>query len=268
MKKKLFAALSALTLTGSLLAAPFRVSAAVKVPRVYRVYPAYSDKYLLYDLKNGCSYTDKGVPVPLTQTDTQQALYEDTIYTVDFAEMKVTAPDGTENAELEEMLVQYIKAAQSQFTAKFYVEDEWIFAPGPVRLTADDPLSNDVSKKWFGFRTEAAVIGEWLGDYCYADEYEHGGWDPPEGWVTHRGLYGANNAGECPSPQEYTDTGDVNLDSAFTIADAIMLARAAAEDETLTVSELGLALADMDGDGELTVLDVTESLKILAGTDE
>ena len=50
-----------------------------------------------------------------------------------------------------------------------------------------------------------------------------------------------------------------------TVADAVMLARLTAEDQTVCITDAGLANADVDSDGNTTVLDVTALLREIAG---
>jgi endo-1,4-beta-xylanase len=59
--------------------------------------------------------------------------------------------------------------------------------------------------------------------------------------------------------------GDVNLDEQVTISDAILIARIVAEDTTLTVSDKGREMADLDGKDGITSDDLTALLKQLAG---
>ena len=59
-------------------------------------------------------------------------------------------------------------------------------------------------------------------------------------------------------------TGDINRDNKITVADSVMLARIIAEDTALQVTAENLAAADADGDGELTVNDITFTLKLLS----
>lgn len=68
-----------------------------------------------------------------------------------------------------------------------------------------------------------------------------------------------------PVSAEAAKLGDVNTDGKVTVADVIMLSRYVAEDTTLTISDVGLANADADGDGIVTALDSTALLQDLAG---
>jgi hypothetical protein len=62
-----------------------------------------------------------------------------------------------------------------------------------------------------------------------------------------------------------TVKGDLNLDCRTTVADAVMLARLTAEDQTVNITDAGLANADVDSDGNMTALDVTALLREIAG---
>ena len=255
MKKyRILSAISALALTGSLIAAPFSASAAVKIPRVYR-YNVNGTDYLLYDAKNDAWYYADGTYVPTAQTDRQAVRFEDTIYTVDFAEMKVYDSDGNENEELNGAIAKMYAYAQGGVSwIGQSAEVDFNHVKKPVRFAAK-PLNDE----WFGFRVSILNFSDaWIGDYWWRSEFD---WLEPD-------LYIVQNAGASSSIDEYTGAGDANLDGKFTVADSVLLARAAAEDETAKISELGISLADMDEDGELTVLDVTASLKALAGNDK
>lgn len=65
--------------------------------------------------------------------------------------------------------------------------------------------------------------------------------------------------------ESYTNSGDVNLDGRLTVSDAVILARVAAEDENVRISELGLTLSDLTADGLTDFGDVTAALRTIAG---
>ena len=58
--------------------------------------------------------------------------------------------------------------------------------------------------------------------------------------------------------------GDVNTDGTVDVSDAVLLARFVAEDAAAVISKAGLALADVNGDGQRTAEDVIAILKIIA----
>ncbi|MBR5363682.1 MAG: dockerin type I repeat-containing protein [Oscillospiraceae bacterium] len=58
--------------------------------------------------------------------------------------------------------------------------------------------------------------------------------------------------------------GDVNLDCAVDVSDAVLLARYCAEDAKAELTASGKQNADVTGDGEITQEDVTEILKMIA----
>ncbi|MBR5371194.1 MAG: dockerin type I repeat-containing protein [Oscillospiraceae bacterium] len=60
------------------------------------------------------------------------------------------------------------------------------------------------------------------------------------------------------------ESGDVNGDKNVTVADAVILARVAAEDTAVTITEDGKKYGDIDQDGSLTPDDLTNVLKIIA----
>lgn len=60
--------------------------------------------------------------------------------------------------------------------------------------------------------------------------------------------------------------GDVNVDGKTTIADAVLLARVLAEDTTVTVQPQGLSNGDIDGYTGLDTDDLSELLRVVAGT--
>lgn len=58
--------------------------------------------------------------------------------------------------------------------------------------------------------------------------------------------------------------GDVNISSDVDVSDAVMLARFCTEDTEITLTDLGKANADVNGDGSITPDDVTAILRIIA----
>ena len=58
--------------------------------------------------------------------------------------------------------------------------------------------------------------------------------------------------------------GDLNIDCEINIADAVMLARLAAEDDSLQITDTGMDNADVNQDGLITILDTAVLLRELA----
>lgn len=59
--------------------------------------------------------------------------------------------------------------------------------------------------------------------------------------------------------------GDVNADGKVTVSDAILLSRYAAENSTVSITAAGMAVADLNNDGEVNADDTTALLMMLAG---
>lgn len=65
-------------------------------------------------------------------------------------------------------------------------------------------------------------------------------------------------------PVSKIKAGDVNGDGSADVADAVLIARFVAEDAAVTITEKGLAAADVDGSGKVTQDDITMLLKRIA----
>ena len=63
----------------------------------------------------------------------------------------------------------------------------------------------------------------------------------------------------------FAGEGDVSLNGARNVADAVLTVRAAAEDADTPITDLGIELADQDGDGIINVVDVQEMLNDIVG---
>lgn len=59
--------------------------------------------------------------------------------------------------------------------------------------------------------------------------------------------------------------GDITVDGVTDVSDAVLLARFCAEDADVGITEAGLCSADVDGDGLVTLHDVTALLRRIAG---
>lgn len=100
-------------------------------------------------------------------------------------------------------------------------------------------------------------------DYCiphYGVHVSDGAADNTAGIITVCGDLAVLNA--YPHPLAERVTGDINGDRQLTVADAVLMARICAEDTAVQNAQP----QDVDGDGYITVTDVTELLKMLAGT--
>ncbi|MBR5371784.1 MAG: hypothetical protein IK130_06190, partial [Oscillospiraceae bacterium] len=64
---------------------------------------------------------------------------------------------------------------------------------------------------------------------------------------------------------EATKRGDANLDGKITVADAVIVARVAAEDNTVKITDQGKVNANVDGQEGISSEDLTMILKAVAG---
>ncbi|MBR5372461.1 MAG: glycoside hydrolase family 11 protein [Oscillospiraceae bacterium] len=64
---------------------------------------------------------------------------------------------------------------------------------------------------------------------------------------------------------EYNISGDANQDGKVSVSDAILLARVVAEDTTVTITDMGRRMAELDGKTGLSADDLTILLKMLVG---
>ena len=75
------------------------------------------------------------------------------------------------------------------------------------------------------------------------------------------------NSGSMIGQNALAVAGDINIDCSIDIADAVLLARFCVEDAAANITQIGLGNADFDGDGMLTILDVTAILRKIAKLD-
>ena len=75
------------------------------------------------------------------------------------------------------------------------------------------------------------------------------------------------NSGSMIGQNALAVAGDINIDCSIDIADAVLLARFCVEDAAANITQTGLGNADFDGDGMLTILDVTAILRKIAKLD-
>ena len=176
-------------------------------------------------------------------------------FTCDLEKMVIFNRDGSENGELSIICKDLLTSELFTFTQ---YNGEPIYADThenmiAQRMRASMPLTRELSLDKDGFRCLCigngmpimAIEAKLDGNYSMTSvDYEH---------------YGDI----CF--ESYTNSGDVNLDGTLTVSDAVLLARIAAEDSTLSVSELGLTLSDLTDDGLTDVGDVTAALCIIAG---
>ena len=64
----------------------------------------------------------------------------------------------------------------------------------------------------------------------------------------------------------FTSSGDISLDGSISISDAVIVNRLVAEDSDIPVTDLGMDLADHDGDGMINMWDVQDLLYMAVGT--
>ena len=99
-----------------------------------------------------------------------------------------------------------------------------------------------------------------------------------DGTCNSEEFFGLNNFGlicewdsSADVPAEFLKNaylrGDTNVDQKVTIADAVLLARVAAEDTKAVITEQGKRNGELDGEEGLTSNDLTALLKLLAGVE-
>ncbi len=176
-------------------------------------------------------------------------------------------PEGWywDEAAHKTMTINYDWTAIKAYVNEHYPECEF------VRVTLED---TELAKKigYYNSEQQKAYFGNY--DEMYAVI-------PPEGitFPEHFAIaaelyeqFGIAAEWLCPESASQPITGqnalaaagDVNLDCAVDVSDAVLLARYCAEDAKAEITASGKQNADVTGDGEITQEDVTEILKVIA----
>ena len=182
-------------------------------------------------------------------------------FTVDLDQMKVLAEDGTVNEELTGLLPTYLSYYElgtpilnggdaGDMTREEYFEKAKHYREIlPFIYTFDDKTDS--------FKCNVSVAG--VHTYFCGMDYAYDAHDYRQvrGWC----LAGGGEKVET----DYLKPGDVNLSGCITVADAVFLARVAAEDTEVSVSALSAMLLDANADGTTDINDVTTVCRQLAG---
>ena len=221
-------------------------------------------------------------------------LYQGTEYEVDLAAMQVRAPDGTVNAELTAVLPDYlafrplsITCLNGQFFDDLAAEQGYEAAAARfTELARSIPLEYSWIANTENFYCEISLGSQVIGGVEYAedvgDDLGARPWQLSEdGFSAETGItdpdFTENAHTECREettapPEETTlapvatKRGDVDCNGDINIADAILLARFNAEDqsEEARVTAQGKANADTNHDGSVKADDLAFLLSYLA----
>ena len=111
-----------------------------------------------------------------------------------------------------------------------------------------------------------ATTGTEIGtDDCHPPESNESSKTTTETETTAMEDITATSKGTDECHPEYVISGDANQDGKVSVSDAILLARVVAEDTTVTITDTGRQMAELDGKTGLSADDLTILLKMLAG---
>lgn len=223
-------------------------------------------EWLYYDEANNAWYDELGNQIVDATPKTQTTLYDGKQYVVDFEQMTVTAGDGSVNEEFSSLLSQYL----SYKAVSYYGIDGKYISPsqGTNSYKADLKRAEEIGKTlpitYLFNGSDKFCCDIYLGSrYLEQIYYSYDAHDYLE-------IVSAKAVPIIAVSDKYTSiaVGDANMDGKINISDAILTARVVAEDTTAAVSQLGLRLMDMNGDGFKDSADLTMLLKQIAGIKE
>ena len=121
----------------------------------------------------------------------------------------------------------------------------------------ESQLSQDIIKTFTTYRITADH------ELSFAEQFTLAA-DIYEGTGIRPGIWSFEDIQEALGQNALAAAGDVNLDCAIDVSDAVLTARYLAEDKTAKITDQGLQNADADGDGSVTTDDITAILKQIA----
>ncbi|MBQ8922916.1 MAG: hypothetical protein IJ060_12315 [Oscillospiraceae bacterium] len=206
----------------------------------------------LYDTRTALWYDAEGALIKAQTEKTQTASYQGSSVTVDTEACKAYDEAGNELPALSKCAADYIQngADWVSYAPQYYDKAQQKYLDVPV------PASFPLSYRFLA-DDDAFACALYFGDayYCtlaYCD---------PTFTGEQAGVRGNLTAADS---LPFTDEGDTTADGQINVLDAVLSCRIVAEDEKAPVSDLGMELADMDGDGLITTGDTTALIHDLA----
>ena len=280
--KKQFQICAALT-AGIISVTTVHALAAPVIPRVYKVpcgrasmWYEDSERFLLYDARNDRWYYDDGSCVP-EQEMIQETRFDGKTYTVDLNTDTVYDEAGEISERLTKVLAAFREECERAFSNNVSWDGEVFGREGTVMfpyrmefVPATDSGSGNPPGMNLGEYFRCSIENELFLGYHngYTLDYEPA---YPENKEFHCEItyLATTMTGSGASPKPYTVAGDLNPNEKVDVVDAVLLARLAAGDSKLVLSDLGVSLADINDDGKQgDAADLTRLLRRLARLDE
>ena len=217
----------------------------------------FGDTWYYCNESTGIWYNREGNLLTDMTAHQQTALYKGTLYTVDLDQMQVFADDGSVNEELSALLSTYLAYRPLSFYGidgvyfdELYGTAEYDAAYERVQKIADSiPLTYDFSETTDSFVCYIYMPNDTT--YFAGMQYTFDANDYPEAVPFCNAEANVMNV-----ESDYLTIGDVSINSKVDVADAVLMARIIAEDDSVPVSQLGLELMDMNNDNYWDINDL------------
>ena len=215
------------------------------------------DMWLYYDEDAETWFDAEGNLLTDKTEHRQTALYEGKTYTVDLDQMQVFADDGSVNEELSALLPTYLAYRPLSFYGidgvyfdELYGTAEYDAAYERVQKIADSiPLTYAFSETTDSFVCYIYMPNDTT--YFAGMQYSFDANDYPEAVPFCNAEANVMNV-----ESDYLTIGDVSINSKVDVADAVLMARIIAEDDSVPVSQLGLELMDVNNDNYWDINDL------------
>ena len=233
-------------------AAPASAAVSVQTMRTRIFTYDFGDFSARYDTRTGLWFDEAGTLISAATEKTQTAAYQGSKVTVDTESCKVYDEAGNELPALSKCAADYLGGGANWVTyaPQYYDKAQQTYLDVPV------PDSFPLTYR-FMEDDDSFACALYFGDafYCtlaYCD---------PSFTGEKAGIRGSSaQADTLP----FTDSGDTTADGEINVLDAVLSCRIVVEEEKAPVSDLGLELADVDGDGLITTGDTTALIHDLA----